>query len=600
MQHLAAVIISASLLILMAAKPSAAQPPANPVFHAEWTDGTRDTGELTGWKDIDGRLGYRHQPLVKGDRAVRWLRNAARIDQPAFVSGVQFRGGDFFPGDIIGPADDANSGLAHGQLLLLEAAVTVDLPLAPRRAAIAIRADWIQRIVWSPQQSGRFQPQTAFLRDGRELRFRALHWLDGRVRLLGEEHVTTVGLHELAELHLASGDSWNDYLRLLAALSPQLDERVVELQTAGNVRITTASNRLRPWLSDAHQDRHDGHLIVQPAWAVDAIAVPIERLQRLTFFGADEMPLTWLIPERSEHTGLVFRSPQPLRVVPSEDQNALRSFGSEYAWGFGVHAPHVLEFSLSPLARRIETRVGLDQAAGGGGCAKGRIELALRQSQDSKLRPQESPLLVGDSTAGPARLRYELPPSGTDPAKLRLIADAAAFDRPPQADPLEIRDFLDWLEPLVVFDRSRLLKAVQRELPRAVPALAGWSITGDFSLASRWRPGGRPLPGFRQEVVLTGEPLVLRRTLRIEDRKSQLVIAGNRLPGTAPVVLVIRLNDRRAARLTIPTDDIPGETLPITVDLSRYRGQSVDMELEFRGGGRGASFELLGTEMRTP
>jgi hypothetical protein len=181
-----------------------------------------------------------------------------------------------------------------------------------------------------------------------------------------------------------------------------------------------------------------------------------------------------------------------------------------------------------------------------------------------------------------------------------LVADAAVAERPPEADPFEIRDFLDWLEPLVVFNRPRLLDAVQQELPHSLPALAGWSIEGDFSLVSRWRPGGRPLPGFRQEIVLTGQPLILRRTLRIEEDNSQLVVAANRLPGSDPVVLVVRLNDRRTARLTIPTDDIPGQTPPITVDLARYRGKSVDIELEFRGGARTASFELMVAELRTP
>jgi hypothetical protein len=589
MRRLEMMTACASLLVALAAQRGVAQPPANPLFHAEWTDGTRDTGELTGWKDIDGRLGYRHQPLVKGDRAVRWLRNAARVEQPAFVGGVEFRGGDFFPGEIIGPAS--------GQLLRLQPAVTVDLPLAPRRTAIAIRADWIQRIVWLPQQGGRFQPQTAFLRDGRILRFRAIHWQEGRARLLGEEHITTVGFEELAELHLASGDAWNDHLRLLAALSPRLEERIVEVQAAGNVRVTTASNRLRPWLSDAHQDRHDGHLIVQPAWAVDGIAIPIGGIERLTFFAADEMPLTWLTPVRSEHVGLVSDSPQPLRVVPNAQQHVLRSYGREYAWGFGVHAPHVLEFSLPPLARRLEMRVGLDKAAGRGGCVKARVELRPpQQSSTTKLRPQESPLLIGRSTE-PAAMRCELPAGGSAPLQLQLIADAAVFERPPAADPFEIRDFLDWLEPLVVFDRPRLLNAVQQELPHSLPALAGWSQEGDFSLASRWRPGGRPLPGFRHEIVLTGEPLILRRTLRSDEKQSQVVITANRLPGIGPVTLVVRLNERRAATITLPTDDTPGETPPITVDLSRYHGQSLNVELEFRGGSRSASFELLAIEL---
>jgi hypothetical protein len=73
----------------------------------------------------------------------------------------------------------------------------------------------------------------------------------------------------------------------------------------------------------------------------------------------------------------------------------------------------------------------------------------------------KSPLLTGSSRA------YDLGRvvlAGDPPRTLSLVSAAAHNDRPPGADPFEIRDHVDWLEPIVELDRKALLAAIA-EMP---------------------------------------------------------------------------------------------------------------------------------------
>ena len=47
------------------------------------------------------------------------------------------------------------------------------------------------------------------------------------------------------------------------------------------------------------------------------------------------------------------------------------------------------------------------------------------------------------------------------------VADAAAKARPPGADPFDVRDVVDWLEPVVQFDPLALRREIESAAPRA-------------------------------------------------------------------------------------------------------------------------------------
>ena len=48
------------------------------------------------------------------------------------------------------------------------------------------------------------------------------------------------------------------------------------------------------------------------------------------------------------------------------------------------------------------------------------------------------------------------------PASLVLVADMAHRQRPSGTDPLDIRDYVDWLEPTLTLSRPQLLESVAR------------------------------------------------------------------------------------------------------------------------------------------
>jgi NPCBM/NEW2 domain-containing protein len=271
----------------------------------------------------------------------------------------------------------------------------------------------------------------------------------------------------------------------------------------------------------------------------------------------------------------------------------LRSGGREYAWGFGVHALHLLEFELPPMARRVETSVGLDHAAGSGGCAQGRIETsASGASSDLQATTRASPLLLGSDQA-PSPLHFAIPNNASGPSRVRFIADPGVSERPRSADPFEVQDFVDWLEPLIILDGDLLTRAVRQSLVRSMPQLQAWKVEGEWQRKSQWRPGGRPVPGFRREIVLSSQPLFLSQSVAIEKAHSRLVVCASLLPGkSAPVQLQIRIDGKQLARLSVPVLDVSDRAAPIVVDFAAYTGRRVTVELEFRGQQPGASFEL--------
>jgi hypothetical protein len=186
-------------------------------------------------------------------------------------------------------------------------------------------------------------------------------------------------------------------------------------------------------------------------------------------------------------------------------------------------------------------------------------------------------------------------------ARLRLVADSRATKRPTGADPLEIRDFVDWLEPLVIADQVRLSREVRQIWPAAIGPLAGWSLDGDWQPGSQWRPGGRPRPGFRQEIVLGAEPFRMSRELNVNNEHHHLWIYASRVAGrSSPVDMRISIAGHEVARREIPIDEQLDEPPRIIVDLSPHIGRTVRVEITFRRRGESTSFELIGAGLGGP
>ena len=139
----------------------------------------------------------------------------------------------------------------------------------------------------------------------------------------------------------------------------------------------------------------------------------------------------------------------------------LANRGFEHPGGLGVHAEQELTFALPAVASSFECRVGLDAQASRGGAARARALV-------DGARRFESPLLVG------SQQQASVPAVKLGPRakRLSLVADMAR-DAPSGSDPFDIRDLVDWLEPVLRCDPQQLALELERAMPAPVP---GWTI----------------------------------------------------------------------------------------------------------------------------
>ena len=137
----------------------------------------------------------------------------------------------------------------------------------------------------------------------------------------------------------------------------------------------------------------------------------------------------------------------------------MRSDQQASGWGIGVHANNTLEFELPLFVRSFQARIGLDESAGTGGCVRVRV---LANDLAGQVL-YESPFLIGSQKVidiGPIDL-----PGPTDGRRLLiLVTDQAHQGRPKGADPLDIRDELNWIDPVLGLDPQHLQSEIQKRL----------------------------------------------------------------------------------------------------------------------------------------
>jgi hypothetical protein len=185
----------------------------------------------------------------------------------------------------------------------------------------------------------------------------------------------------------------------------------------------------------------------------------------------------------------------------------LRSGTQEIGHGCGTGTSGRFRFALPPEATEFTGAVGLDRLAGSGGCA--RVQVQLAGSSDPKVSGQklwESPLLQGSTHTHPFQITL---PAAEGSRALELATDAAHNDRPPGADPFEIRDFVNWLDPLVTCAPESWQQAVAAEFDAWHPAGPAWHVTAPPGSSVQRVPvldGRAPWPkSFLSALAVQGE-----------------------------------------------------------------------------------------------
>jgi hypothetical protein len=288
-----------------------------------------------------------------------------------------------------------------------------------------------------------------WLTNGRLLRPRSVRWRGTSFRILSEAGVTTLPLSDLQE--------WQAPPSPISRGTDAGTGHMVRLQMANGAVLTCPESRLKRGTGDA--------ILIQPFWAKQAIRVSSAQIVSMSYWALDELPLSTLPMaqiEQNSYSGFLW----PWR----RDQNArgkpLRSGKMIVAMGFSAHSYSVIEAVLPATAERFSCWVGLDPVVGDGGCVKCSIR---SNSVDGELLWQSGFIQGGDP---PVRIDG-LPLAGVE--RLVFVTDFGHEGRPEGADPFDIRDAVNWMEPLVKLTAPPQTAAVsQPDERKKIRALNGW------------------------------------------------------------------------------------------------------------------------------
>jgi len=561
------------LVLLGPLGPLAAAQAKRPArFVGKLRDGALVEGEvLANWHTPDAVPTLDGRPLLDPGNPLRWLRDRQLVAADTCPAFVELFSGDRLPGVALeyrGAAPESpEQAFPHW---VVRPAIAQRRPQSLEDPTVRVRAQFVRRIVWQRRSSNRYRPGTVFLRDGGSLTFRAARFDGEQALLLLPAGTRRVPLAEIAELHLPARDFWQDYLDELAVLCPQPDARLLQLETDDGLIATTSFDRLTvfAWGGPEHW-RNWAHGI-QPAWSLDVLYVPATSVAMRRVFLPQEVPLARVPPVEPERTAPATASAWPPQTNRNVQGGPLHSGGRDFGWGFGVHAFSQLQFPLTPLAASVRTEFGLDRTVGDGGCVQAR----LRAGGDAAPSLFESRVLVGSATLqDTGRLGLSVP--AEKPGHLVLTVDPAHDKRPPGADPFDVRDCADWLEPLLELNSDTLREEIRRGLPRQVAAWDGWQAA--IGPAATWPSLFREFPHrpatFLRGVSTAKEPLVLSRRLKLDTQTRWLLLSvgQDRAQQGRPHVQLL-LDGELVCDQEIPfSDKWRNEVNPLIVPLDDYR-----------------------------
>ena len=357
--------------------------------------------------------------------------------------------------------------------------------------------------------------------------------------------------------------------------------------------------RLQRDAARAHSGSGAWRHIIQPAWSLDALWVPFGGICMRWSFSPDRVPLSRVHPTASVSPPL-----QPWRLNRNSRGQLLRSGGQQYGWGFGVHAYSELAFTLPQCATSFRARVGLDRIVDTGGCVRARIFLG----STAKKPLYASGLLIGSKkTVDTGSIAIGTQVKG--PKRLVLQADTAHRDRPGGTDPLNIRDKLDWLEPVIGFDPAGLQEAAHRKIVDQQDAWKGWAVKFDkrggyswTSLFQKDRPTERG--SFRTMLRAGKHPLVLSRSITVGPDDSWLTVDAGQsaAAGTSRAAAAsLRIDNKKIKPEKPPLRQAWQERdAPTVFSIRQYRRKKVTLELTQPAGSTEVFWHTVGVSDELP
>lgn len=574
-------------------------------------DGSRvNADKVVNWHDTTVQPTLAGKAVFDEANPFRWIVDqSVPLSAPPEAS-IEFFGGDCLPARVVDYQPRENDGFGNPvDLLIVEPLVTVDLPGRPVSAYLRLNPEWVKRIVFQRRAnvSTAYQPGTAFLHDGSQMRFRAVRWNQGVIAVLTEEGVQSLLLSQIAELHMPKRDGWVEWFEQLGVLMPDLTGRLIQMESSEGVRITTSTQRFRAQFYGDKNKSENWFPLLQPAWSYDPITVPFKLVRTWRFFSPETLPLTSFEPTAAR-SGPVFSAGWNWRRDRGVQNTPLKNSGLAAGWGFGVHAPTELTLPLNPVATGLRCRVGLDQSIGEGGCVRARLELTSAPGTPI----WQSAVLVGPGSA--VDTGWVNIPAQPEKTSVTLIADPMFDGRPAGSDPFDIRDCVDWLEPEWRIDRAKLQQEVTSRLGDRVPSLRNWDLAGSvpdvkgemptvaiapaLAISNLWDATIPTSPSYRLTFGPSGNAMTLSRKMKVGRNDRWLAVSVyRRAADPAPTFAQIRVNGR-----TLMQGDVPVMTSrltpdPLLVSVADFQNSTVRVDVVVVGKGERPLLDWQGARL---
>ena len=423
---------------------------------AVFADGLRLDGSLlTGWRWLGpaGQIAHPDTAAMPTPVCLQFDRRQTEPDRQLATpseSVLEFLNDDRLRGTICGYLPATTGQTAPAMLLVRPPVGTFQDP----KQTISVEIDWLRRIVFEPSPRGRrCPPKTLICRDGRVLPFRSIRWGAESISVLTEESLERIPLGDVAELQMPAADAWNTYFRELSVLDPQGNAGIVRVETSDGIVLTASTSR-------SSQLRLVGESVasqrmMHPAWSRAPIPVRWSDIRLLWQAPSNMVSLSRFAPEQVTQRG-VLGSSWKWQADRNVAGGLLRSDGMDYIWGFGVHAPNQMVFTLSDCVRAFRARVSIDAAVGN----TGRAIAKVYANQASGAPIYQSKPLVGSATPVSTG-EIALPPAAGAARQLVLVTENAN-EASGEGDGLDIGNHVDWLEPVLLLDPAKLHAEVSK------------------------------------------------------------------------------------------------------------------------------------------
>ncbi|MBS0206067.1 MAG: hypothetical protein JSS49_24505 [Planctomycetes bacterium] len=546
-------------------------------YAAMFSDGTRvQEAEVREWFEPTSAAKIGGKVLFDPGNPVRWIIDR---DQPVATEAamyVEFQGGDRLAGEVTAFQPDSGNTYEHQPAHLLISPLAELQPHDdPQQGVLRVGIDWLRRVVWQRSAIDDYRPNTVWLRSGAMQTFRTLRWSEFSVTLLTTDGIKELPFADIAEIHFPRQDAWNAYYEQLATLTPQLKSRLIQLETIDGSRWTTSIERFQ---ARHHGDRNrpeQWFQLIQPAWSLDPIWLRYRTIRVWHCHAPTDVPLSNLLPTDVKRQA-VFGSGWTWRTNQNVQRGPLQSATQEFGWGFGVQASCDLTFEWPETAREWRTQFGLDRTAGSGGFAR----LSFTVGNGQAIGPQ--PNLQGSQTVGDTGW-LALPALPSDQRRLQLRADMAHVDRPPEADPFDVRDAVNWYEPEIRLDPAALAAEVSGRLLARISGLHGWAATpGDIhslKLTNFLDVTYARDPNYRLVAGTSDRFYTVSRKLKVGPHQRWLSFAVTRFADATPTSIQVRLDDRSLGEFEVPIRTGVSDPDPILLPVHEFQGKTVSLEL---------------------